>query len=139
VKVAYYSNTPPRGQDYFPEEVQHLPLTERPKHTKISYEEQIRRINRVLDMTMAAVIETKTAINRMTEKEFDEYYTRIPEADGFMNFLILLNEEEFREYQKRMKETLNQIWAKYENDEVSKIPPQNIFLMSFFVHPEKIE
>jgi hypothetical protein len=137
VKVAYYSNTPPRGQDYFPEEVRHFPLTERPKHTKVSYEEQIRRINRVLDMSMAAIIETKTAINRMTEKEFNEYYTRIPETDGFMNFLILLDEEEFQDYQRKMKETLNQVYAKYESDEITEIPPQNIFLMSFFVHPKK--
>ncbi|MFX0052753.1 MAG: MarR family transcriptional regulator, partial [Candidatus Hermodarchaeota archaeon] len=136
VKVAHYSNTPPRGEDFWPKEVQHLPLTERPKHTRISFDEQIRRINRILDMNMAAIIETKTAINRLTEKKFYEYYTRIPEADGFINFLILLNDEEFREYQKKMTDTLNQLWKKYESDEVSEIPPQNIHIMSFFAHPE---
>ncbi|MFX0174490.1 MAG: hypothetical protein ACFE9L_21645, partial [Candidatus Hodarchaeota archaeon] len=136
VKVAYYSNTPPRVENYWPKEVQLLPLTDRPKHTRISFDEQIRRINRVLDMSMAAIIETKTAINRLTEKEFYEYYFRIPKADGFISFLILLNDEEFREYQKKMTETLNQLWKKYESDEVSEIPPQNIYIMSFFVHPD---
>ncbi|UCG03976.1 MAG: hypothetical protein JSW11_08305 [Candidatus Heimdallarchaeota archaeon] len=133
VKVAYYSNTP-QG---FPKDVENLPITERPRHAQFSHEERIKRINRILDMSIAAIIETKTAINRMTEGEFDEYYTRIPGVDGFINFLVSLNDEEFRDFQMKMKETFNQLWAKYESNEVSEIPSQNVFLMSFFIHPEK--
>lgn len=63
-----------------------------------------------------------------------EKYWSDPEIDGLMNHVLLLSDEEFKNYQREMKKVLNKPW---EANSKHGSHSGNVFFVGFFKNVEK--
>ncbi|MHA2245771.1 MAG: helix-turn-helix domain-containing protein [Candidatus Hodarchaeales archaeon] len=130
LKVTYYSRVP--RPVIVPE---NMTLSEVIKQDAIKMDSETfsKEMKEVVEDTLTAIIEIRTLLHGMTDKEIESYVKCNPEVWGFFSPTYLLTDDEYNDWFKEFKQLLDNLnkkrSAKKRKQEPSK---QHVFSLTFF-------
>ncbi|MFX0172261.1 MAG: winged helix-turn-helix transcriptional regulator [Candidatus Hodarchaeota archaeon] len=92
----------------------------------------VDKIKNSIDTNIAALLELKSAFNRMTNVEIDAFIRCDRHAWGFYGFTWLLTDEEYGELQIKFKELIDRLHNKWSESEDHGRHSGNVFIFAFY-------
>ncbi|MFX1284016.1 MAG: hypothetical protein ACFFB5_10195 [Promethearchaeota archaeon] len=125
---AYYYH---KQLPFFPDP-EEMPYTDRIMKASRSVENLVKQVRSGIESSLGAILEIKAAIDRMTDKEVEEYVKCDPIVWGFFTTTMLLTDEEYSELQIEFKELLNKLDNKWVNEHEKDVHSGNVFTFMFY-------
>jgi Mn-dependent DtxR family transcriptional regulator len=92
----------------------------------------VDKIKNSIDTNIAALLELKSAFNRMTNDEIDAFIRCDRHVWGFYGFTWLLTDEEYGELQIEFKELIDRLYKKWSESKDHGKHSGNAFIFTFY-------